>query len=378
MHTTKRLVFLFSVVFIITSMLGAAWQTKKLTNTAGNSLNPKLAADGLNIYAVWDDDTPGNNEIYFKKSTDGGLTWESAKRLTNSADLSFRPSIAVNGANIYVTWQEEMTDDSEICFRKSMDGGATWQTAKQLTDNSGSSWMPVIAVEGTNVYIAWVDNTPGNNEIYFRRSIDSGATWQNAKRLTNTTGWSSSPAIALNGANIYVAWNDDTPGNHEIYIRKSTDSGANWQTAVRLTFNAGRSQTPTIAVKNNIIYVAWSDETPGNADIYFRKSTDGATSWMTEKRLTYTTYATYQPCLAFTGSSVYVAWADDNSAGNPDIFLKKSTNGGGSWEKAERLTNNSGRSDHPNIMISGTNIYVIWEENTPGNYEIYIKYALVE
>jgi len=380
MNTTKGSVFLFSAFFIVASTLGAAWQTKRLTNTAGNSNNARLAADGLNIYAVWEDDNPGNAEIYFKRSTDGGLTWLATKKITNSANDSHGPAITVNGSNIYVTWYEDMTGESQVFFRRSEDGGATWKAVKQVTDNAGFSGAPVIAVNGANVYLAWVDRTPGNNEIYFMRSIDGGATWQAAKRLTNTAGSSMDPAIAVNGANIYLAWYDDTPGNAEIYVRKSTNGGTSWQAAVRLSFNAGGSYAPAIAVKNNAVYVSWSDNSPsagGYTEVYFRKSPDGGTSWLTEKRLTNTAFNSNTPALAYTGTNVFVAWSDA-TPGNNEIYLRKSTNSGGSFAGSERLTNNSGFSYEPDVVISGTNIYVIWHDNTPGNNEIYIKYSLIE
>jgi len=303
------------------------------------------------------------------------LTWQATKRITNSSNASHYPAIAVNGANIYVTWYKDLSGNSQIFFRKSVDSGATWQSSKQLTDNAGFSGIPVIAVNGVNVYLAWVDRTPGNAEIYFMRSTDSGATWQTAKRLTNTSGDSNSPAIAVNGANIYITWNDDTPGNAEIYFRKSTNSGTSWQAAVRLTFNSGDSYNSAIAVRNNNVYVTWQDNTSGNNEIYFRKSPDTGTSWLSAKRLTNTANDSSQSALAFTGSNVYVVWSETMT--NDEIYMKKSTNSGGSFGTAEKLTNNSGNSYNPDVIISGANIYVIWTDTTPGNNEIYVKYSLI-
>mgnify|MGYP001596614348 CR=1 FL=1 len=48
-----------------------------------------------------------------------------------------------------------------------------------------------------NIHVVWVDNTPENSEIYFKTSADNGATWSANKRLTNNTGASSYPSIAV-------------------------------------------------------------------------------------------------------------------------------------------------------------------------------------
>jgi hypothetical protein len=47
-----------------------------------------------------------------------------------------------------------------------------------------------------------------------------GDTYTANKRLTNTFGDSEYPSIAVNDSNIYVVWEDYTPGNFEIYFKK--------------------------------------------------------------------------------------------------------------------------------------------------------------
>lgn len=258
--------------FVRSLSLEAAWTTKRLTNNAGESYFAAIAVDGSHIYVVWCDNTPGNWEIYFRKSVDKGATWQASKRLTYTAGDSMHPDIAVAGADVYLVWYDNTPGNPEIFFRKSVDNGSTWQTAKRLTYNTGNSIMPTLAVGGASIYVAWYDSTPGNNEIYSRKSADSGSTWQTAKRLTNNTGNSGNPALTVSGANIFVIWHDGTPGNSEIFFRKSVDSGASWQSPQRLTNNTGTSWWPAIAVNSANIYVTWGDSTPGNDEIFVKYS----------------------------------------------------------------------------------------------------------
>jgi hypothetical protein len=51
-----------------------------------------------------------------------------------------------------------------------VDGGATWKTAVRLTNNSGISGLPDLAVNAANVYVTYCDNTPGNMEVYLKYS----------------------------------------------------------------------------------------------------------------------------------------------------------------------------------------------------------------
>ena len=49
--------------------------------------------------------------------------------------------------------------------------------------------------------------TPGNNDIFYRRSTDSGGTFPNViKNLSSNTEVSEVPAIAVSGNNVHVVW----------------------------------------------------------------------------------------------------------------------------------------------------------------------------
>ena len=107
---------------------------------------------------------------------------------------------------------------------------ADWSPARRLTWTSGESNNPAIAADSSgNIHVVWSDYAPGNPEIYYKKSTDAGANWTLAKRLTWTSSTSSRPAIAVDSSDgLHLVWSDDTPGNGEIYYVKSTDYGATW------------------------------------------------------------------------------------------------------------------------------------------------------
>jgi len=362
--------------------LPAAWTSKRLTNTTGESYRPTIAAAGSYVYVVWHDKTPGNAEIYFRRSIDGGATWETAKRLTNNWGDSVTPSIAVEGSTVYVAWSDwsadPVTPQGEIYFKKSTDNGKTWQPTKRLTNMPGDSYKPRIEAEGSNVFVVWYDIAPGNLEIYFRRSIDEGATWQTVKRLTNDVGESSFPTIAANSTNVYIVWDDYRGYNEEIYFKKSEDSGASWGTSKRLTDNTGYSERPKIAVRAANLYVVWHDDSLGHREIYFKKSTDGGETWLNNRKLTTTTATFYSgyPSLAVYTTKIYVVYENDENVDcDSEILFKKSGDSGATWPTTQPLTDNAGTSYYPEIALGGAKIYVVWTDDTPGNWEIYLKYC---
>jgi hypothetical protein len=87
-------------------------------------------------------------------------------------------------------------------------------------------------------------------------------------RLTDNAGASLTPSLAVNGLAIHLVWSDETPGNSEIYHRTSTNGGADWLAVERLTRNFGSSGAPSLAAGCSKIFSVWRDLTPGNYEIY--------------------------------------------------------------------------------------------------------------
>jgi hypothetical protein len=303
---------------------GTTWTTKRLTWNWTGSHGANLSIDSSdNIYVSWYNYTPGPADIYYMKSTNGGTTW-TTKRLTWNPGDSVFPHMAIDSSdNIHIVWYDNSPGNAEIYYKMSTNGGTAW-TTKRLTWSPESSASPTIAVDSSNrIHVVWHDDTPGKSEIYYKRSTDGGATWA-TKRLTWSAGHSYIPTIAIDSSNnIHVVFYDFTPGNYEIFYRKSTDGGLTW-TGKRLTWNPGNSYYPDInADSSDNIHVSWFDSTPpGNYEIYYTGSTDGGATW-NEKRLTWSTgYSSGTALTSDVNDNILVVWSDE-TPGNFEIFLKK-------------------------------------------------------
>ena len=326
---------------------------------------------------VWNDDTPGNGEIYFKKSADGGATWQSDKRLTNSAASSYVPDIAANSSSICLVWLEGDSGLEELFFKKSINGGSNWQVRQQLTSGYDRPGTPKIAINGANIYLVCSMETPVNREIYFSKSTDGGATWKDWKTLSTSSTNAWVPDITCSGANLYVIWNSDSTGNHEVYFRMSTNGGDTWQSQKRLTYNSGNSKYAAVAAGGSGgtgVHAVWEDDTPGNLETYFRRSTDSGATWKTSKRFTFNSGSSRMPAVAASGSDVFAGWMDD-TPGNYEIYFRRSADAGVNWQDTERLTNTAGDSSWPKIALNAAKVYVVYADSTPGNNEIYLKYS---
>jgi len=346
--------------------------TQIISNNTGDSTNPNVAVSGSNLYVVWEDTSSGNREILLIRSHDGS-NFTSIQTLSNSPGESFDPRIAVSGSNVYVVWEDTATDgSSEVKFAKSADNGATFGSVQNLSNQSRDSTNPNIAVSGSNLYVVWSGlstnaTADAGPEVMLARSADNGATFGSVQNLSNNTGDSTNPNIAVSGSNLHVVWEDDSSGNSEIVMLRSTNNGASFNTSRNLSNSPGESLDPRIAVSGSNVYVVWEDYSLGNStssEIMLIRSVNRGLNYASAQSLSKSPGESVDPRIAVSGSNVYVVWEDTATDGSSEVKFAKSADNGATFTNARNLSNNTGISFDPRITVSGSNVYVVWEDTT--------------
>ncbi|MGD1836640.1 MAG: sialidase family protein [Nitrososphaeraceae archaeon] len=344
-------------------------QPDNISNNDGNSNSPQIAVQGDNVYVVWRDNTPGTFDTFFSFSTDNGASFSQPDNISNQANFSFGPQIAVQGDNVYIVWDN---DGLDIFFSFSTDNGVTFSQPDNISNSGFETGNPQIAAKYDNVYIVWDDE--GGDLIKFSFSTDNGQTFSPPVDLSTDENTSQSPQIALNRDNIYVVWQDFAPGNSEIFFSFSTDNGQTFSQPENISNSDDTSQSQQIAAKGNNVYVVWRDETPGNFDTFFSFSTDNGVSFSQPDNISNNDGDTSVPKIAIGGHNVYIVWEDD-TPGNNDILFSFSTNNGQTFSQPDNISNNDGDSENPGIATQGNNVYVVWRDDTPGNFDTFFSFS---
>jgi len=307
--------------------------------------------------------------------------WSANKRFTWTAGASEKPSIAIStGGALHVVWHDGTVGNYEIYYKRSLDNGVTWEGNQRLTWTTGDSLVPKIAADSTGgIHVVWQDDTPITNDIYYKGSTNGGTTWSAVKRITMTSGESYSPAIAIDpNDTIHVVWYDHTPGDPEIYYIEGENNGSTWTAARRLTWTSGYSRYPAIAAQSaKDLHILWSNNAAGNEEIYHRKSGDGGDTWSAPKRLTYTSGGSFESALTVdSGGNICAVWYD-YTPGFSDLYSRRSTDGGTNWGPLKRITYTGGSTYGPALARDSNQIiHLAFYDDTPGLYEIYYRKSL--
>jgi hypothetical protein len=338
---------------------------------------------------------------------------EATTNLSTSIEASFTPRLAVSGNNVYVAWiggslNQSLSGNSTIFFKRSVDGGATFENTMNL---SGAKYLGSISIDavGNNVYVVWysTSTTQQGNAIFFKRSVDGGATFGNTMNLSTTTNSFVSPSMAASGNNVYVVWYDQTLGSRPdesrlpretLVLEKSMDGGASFsRSSIFLNssfpnINSTLFSDPKISAFENNVYVVWYER--GNhiicpfvppcfsqpySGIFLSKSTDNGGTFGRPHNIADLTNdnntkfsSGINVHLASYGNNVYLIWnrfwIQSAMVFPPpprevfEIFFKRSVDGGATFGNTETVNPSAGYLPQVDMAAFGNRVYVVMRE----------------
>lgn len=313
----------------------------------GSYYNRSVAADGYGrLHVIWAQyafyDSSGGDSImlYYQRSTDEGNTWgQSFKFSGESTGEEF--CVATDGMNtVHVVW----TAVWGIMYRRSSDGGNTWAPETVLvsvTPYGGGITSPIIvADERGNVHLSWSQWFADNHsEAAYKRSTDGGKTWDRDSFLTNTTRDVGPVTMALDPqGNPHIAWDEYAFISPTIiWYRNSSNKGLTWNPTMMIadsdTTLAGGSNIAVDGLGRVYVFFRayWGSKLDStfSPQIVYRVSKDGGQTFGPREPLT--VYPLAPGFMSVTGDDkggVHVAYVE----GLYDtLYYNGSTDGGVTW-----------------------------------------------
>ncbi len=247
------------------------------TSTPSNS-DVAASSDGDDVYIVWEQDGDIKFTAGHGCADANGCELGAILDLSNSnagRSTEARVATSSDGQFVHVTWQDNTPGNDDIFYLRSEDAGNTFGgnlvgNPTNLSNTPQASNDHQLVAEGTNVYVVWVDFTTGNGDIFFRKSNENGASgsFSNTNNLsTNNRSFSTArdPDMAAQGSLVSVVWtayHGAATRIGEIIFRESTSNGNSFGSHILVSNTPGRdSKEPQVdyTPEENERYFAWHD-----------------------------------------------------------------------------------------------------------------------
>jgi len=342
------------------------WSLENQLATSGNGCSEAdVAAAGLYVHLVYIDRGGSSIGLYYRRSTDGGVTWEPARLLStmtyNWAD--FHPQIAASGSTVLVVFHDKRGACNAVYLRQSTDNGATWWRDITISDTGVESSRPDVCTNGDTIHIVW--------DTGYRRSTNGGSSWD----AVNATV--SGQAIAYASGKVYVSGHIQVGAAYKLTFRRY--NGSSWESAVQFATNGTSWPNPDVAADGNNVYLAWDQELDSDGapeEIRFRRSTDCGANWGADQRIANIAenYVYRNPRLCAGLGKVHLTWfGDRDKYWSVEVYYKRSANGGASWDNTYRLTYNGNNDfdEMPAVAFGAGTVHVVWDRMANGTKSVY-------
>lgn len=146
-------------------------------------------------------------------------------------------------------------------------------------------------------------------------------------RITNNNASSDQVYIGKGERSFGVVWADGRSGSKDqIYFAELTSSGARPASNTsdrRVSNTTGASRHPALAWNGAGWGLLYADDEPNNVEIYFQKLNPNGTTAGSKMRLTNATGTSDWPDVVWTGSNFGVAYQDSRGSTGKDIYFQR-------------------------------------------------------
>ena len=208
-----------------------------------------------------------------------------------------------------------------------------------------------------------------SSSFFFHEAYSDGFNFEDISNLSDTDSvFSQLPQIAVVDSNVYVVWEEQSATGADIFFIASTNSGETFSEPVNLSdTDLGYSQLPQIAAVDSNVYVVWQDDALGQYDIFFIASTNSGETFSEPVNLSDTDLGySINAQIVTAGSNVYVVWEEET-----DIFFRVIAGDGETFSEPINLSFTDSFSLNPQIAAMDSNVFVVWEEENPSEPDIF-------
>ena len=223
-----------------------------------------VAWDGTNYLVVW-----GDEDIYGQLVSPSGALVGSNFAISTATNWQYWPEIAFDGTNYLVVWQDYRSGDLDVYGQLVSPSGILIGSNFVISTAANDQWFPSLAWNGTNYLVVWQDYRSGIQDIYGQLVSPSGALVGSNFIISTTPDWKWWPDVAWDGTNFLAIWEDRRIETYDIFGQRINPSGELVGGNFLINTTSGMSHVlPALDWDGNHYLVAWQHNSLRGSDIY--------------------------------------------------------------------------------------------------------------
>jgi hypothetical protein len=334
--------------------------------------HPAIAFDGTNFLVVWEDYRRRQYDIYGARVTPAGIVLDpSGIPVCQAAAYQYAPAVAFTGTGFLVVWRDYRNGYDIYGTRVTADGVVLDSTGIAISTAAHDQMEPAVAFDGANSLVVWQDERSGGRDLFGARVTPAGVVLDSMGiPISQAAGYQSAPAVAFDGTNFLVVWNDYRTGDGDIYGARVTPAGAVLDSAGIAIPRASVHQLyPAVAFDGTNFLVVWMEEPGDSFDIYAaRVTSSGVVLDSIGIHISDARGDEWYPAVAYDSTNYLVVWGD----GTSDIFGARVTPHGDLLDTSSiALTGAANTQQNPVVASDGSNYLVVWTDVRGADQDIY-------
>jgi hypothetical protein len=235
-------------------------------------------------------DSLDSNFALLRVSVDGGETWSIADQFQlseNSSHDVYQSATQTDNA-IFLTTRSQTSEGFKGTVRRSLDNGLTFQTVDVIQHEGlpTQSWGVAAIDSNQIVSLSRVSYGPEQVGLLFRKSEDGGDTWKTVSVLKEENLRIRGFRIRANSHGLFVLGASIKENVFRAAVLKSADGGLKWaESDVFRPENSDENFYYDVFedIANQSLWSSgYTVDSLGITNCVLRKSTDGGSSWETE------------------------------------------------------------------------------------------------
>jgi len=340
--------------------------------------SPAVTFDGEHSVVAWSDvrdGTVGQSVSASRVDGDGMVLDPMGITVSNAACSQKLPGAAFGGSEFLVAWGEARVGGSDIYgVRLTTEGTVVDSTAIPISPPGGDRASAAAAHGRSHFLVAWEDGRLRERDILGARVRDDGTVLDMPGILISGVPWEQvAPAVASDGTDFLVAWQDWRNSDYDIYCARVSWTGLVLDTAgVAVCTTSGGQITPAMAYNGLDYLVVWDCQDIGIRNICgARVNGEGIVLDPDGVIVSSPSGAAGQPAASSDGDNFFVVWSDSRS-GDRDIYGARVSATGTVLDTAGiEICSAPGAQECPAVEYDGTDFLVVWQDWRDGERDLY-------